>query len=432
MLRFLQRLSPPFLLKLDRHLLLKYPQVWATKIHFLLFFGILWTLLVSLHAITQSISPDSIPNPETYFYLLFIPFYIGLGFWAFKVYLFRPERDFGEYSGKADLGNQLIYLLGIGLLALAPFMYGNMLVEKIDNYISQETFEHDINALTLGEYYMTGDWEYVNQGYHYHNEYFDQNPAKLEALKDQYLMANMANSPATHQEHIENYIQVWEKYAGHHFPYAPTRVLEVHLAQNFYYTTGFSNWDRLVEENFTIIERIKTNEVYIFQDHNGLNAIMAAILFVAFTFIIFVKTQWKQFLLALGLSLAGAAAVALLTELLDNALRLNYRMEEKTAFLISFAFFTVLLIQVYWGKNTRLMTQWKTVALTAVAGVMPVLMFWGGVLFLKRILRRDFGISQTDANITLEILVIFGICMLVWNVVFRERFRKLQSQPTKN
>ena len=426
MLRFLKRLSPAFLLKFDRHLLLNHPQIWATKIHFLAYFGLLWTLLVSLRALTLNISLHSVPDPELQFSLLFIPLVIGAGFWAFKVYLFRPERHFGTYSGRSDFGNQMIYLFGIGLLALAPFIYGNLLVHKIDQEISLVEFQHDMDALTIGEYYMSGHWDYMNQGYFYHNNYYNIHPEKMSALRSQFAEASLE----THHAFIQNYIEVWEKYSGIEFPYSPTKVWEGQNLDNsaFYDKHVFGKLDLRVEKNFSILEQVKVGKGFAFSNRKSLNGIFSMILFVAFAFIVFVKTQWKQFLFGLVLSIAGAVAVALLMQMTDHFMHLSFVQEERVALIFGVAFFSLTFIQVYFGKNTRLMTQWKSIALTAVAGVMPILMTWG----TDFVLRREFHIHQNNSEITFRLLCIFGICMLIWNVVLRERFRKLQSQPTRN
>ncbi|MEO1450979.1 MAG: hypothetical protein AAFV07_15725, partial [Bacteroidota bacterium] len=82
MLRHLQKFIPGFLLDLDRKWLVNRPGLWATRIHYVLFFGGLGTALALLFTQTRSISLQSVPHVFAEGWLVAIPTLLAFLFWA--------------------------------------------------------------------------------------------------------------------------------------------------------------------------------------------------------------------------------------------------------------------------------------------------------------------------------------------------------------
>ena len=94
MLRKFDSLIPPFLKTLNKSLLLNRPGLWATKIHYVLFFALIGGGLLMLNAMVRPIDLADVPNPEVYFGLLIIPCLLALGIWAYRVSLISCRKRF--------------------------------------------------------------------------------------------------------------------------------------------------------------------------------------------------------------------------------------------------------------------------------------------------------------------------------------------------
>ncbi|TAE53394.1 MAG: hypothetical protein EAZ89_07455, partial [Bacteroidetes bacterium] len=109
MLRRFDFLIPPFLRNLDRRLLMERPGLWATQIHYVVWFVLLGGALAVSHALLRKVSPDYVPDVDLDYGLMFIPAIIGGLFWAFRLSRFSVEKNFGQKLSPALMRDQAVY-----------------------------------------------------------------------------------------------------------------------------------------------------------------------------------------------------------------------------------------------------------------------------------------------------------------------------------
>lgn len=123
MRRRLSSLHPSFLKSLDQYLLINHPIIWASRIHFVLFYAGISMLAIGM--ICQlPISAGSRPDVDKQVLLVSIPVLITGLFWLREVAAFRIDRLFGPLSLRNRVAYQGLILLGIGVWTLIPLIYG--------------------------------------------------------------------------------------------------------------------------------------------------------------------------------------------------------------------------------------------------------------------------------------------------------------------
>ncbi len=156
----LAKFIPPFLKKIDRYLLLNYPTIWVTNIHFLLFYGLL--LDVSLFAFSYIFTEyqpyDLTFRMENSVLLMVIPVIALFVFWFIHQARYNVDKNYGKLSLRQDFINFLMYWLSTiliySLVVIIPF--GK--TEKIKHSINEEELKTDIktyNDLSVFDDYIS-------------------------------------------------------------------------------------------------------------------------------------------------------------------------------------------------------------------------------------------------------------------------------------
>ncbi|MBX7241615.1 MAG: hypothetical protein K1X92_07690 [Bacteroidia bacterium] len=153
-MRFLENLTPPFLKKLDKYLLLNRPNLWSTQIHHLLFWGSILNGLLIFAGFWYPVKLNDVPHTEEVSFLTVIPVLIAFLAWVYKMSLHKAEAVFGQTNTSIQNRNVLIYLLGIFFLFSGPVIFGISLNKKIRTLISPEELVQDINTLNTGHTLM--------------------------------------------------------------------------------------------------------------------------------------------------------------------------------------------------------------------------------------------------------------------------------------
>lgn len=421
MLRKLQALSPAFLKRLDHHLLINYPVLWATKLHQILFVSLLLFVLLSLKALVSPLSLQNLPDPDIHFGLMMIPIAVLIALWGIRVYQFKPEKSFGQKTQGQWLKEQAIYALGIFMLLSGPVAYNMILTERIDHKISDKQFAHDLFILDMGSDYYLNDDRYPNFGRNYlvNKNY----RTGKEAFSTEGLDFSIPSALHEQGEHIQLLIETYNRYSKSEFPYTPLEVYDHFKESNSRYKR--LNTDQVrgqVVSNTLLLSQIKTDH-RLLSMNGGVNSLLMMVLFVCLAFSIFQQASWKQFLLALGSAAAGGIIIGLASEFLDQAIRGT--RDEDWAMLLGFGAYVLLLTQIFGNRNSRLMAVWRGVAVIAVALCFPILsmffMVWS-----------DMIDDPTDDGFTVVLLFLAGASYMIWNGLFRRRLDKIQASPTKN
>ena len=113
MRRKLKSYLPGFFKQIDQKLLLNYPNIWATNLHYVLFLGTIGFGLMGFYAMVKPIDLTDVPNPHVSYSLAIIPAIIFFLIWAYFTSRLQIEKRFGEIQRKQKVLNMLIYALVI-------------------------------------------------------------------------------------------------------------------------------------------------------------------------------------------------------------------------------------------------------------------------------------------------------------------------------
>ncbi|MFK7926146.1 MAG: hypothetical protein AB8H47_29630, partial [Bacteroidia bacterium] len=113
MQRKLRKLIPGFLQKIDRDWMLNRPFLWATRIHYVLFFGLLGMGASTAFGLLQPISVSQIPFTTSFLILAAIPALMALGYWWYRL-----SHVFSDTSHELGIWRRNFVLILLGSLMI--------------------------------------------------------------------------------------------------------------------------------------------------------------------------------------------------------------------------------------------------------------------------------------------------------------------------
>ncbi|MEO8068596.1 MAG: hypothetical protein ABI599_12945 [Flavobacteriales bacterium] len=143
----LRKLIPQALQRYDVHLQQSKPRLWATRIHYHLWFLLLLNALVFVFGMLLHVDRRSFPDPGEFFGWMTVPAILYLAFWIYKVVLFTVERRNGLRLPFAEVGEFMVHLVSIALIFSLPFNIGLTLAWRIDRIVGDEQFVQEVDAL---------------------------------------------------------------------------------------------------------------------------------------------------------------------------------------------------------------------------------------------------------------------------------------------
>ncbi len=130
MQRLYQRLTPNWLQRLDRHLLLNDPILWATRIHHVFFWGVLGLLLAGFYGYYVPVGERQPVLWVGGTFLMGLVAAGGLIFWWTRLLDFPATQQAGRLKGWLSIRNLLIFLLGGSLLSAIPIVYYELIAQR--------------------------------------------------------------------------------------------------------------------------------------------------------------------------------------------------------------------------------------------------------------------------------------------------------------
>lgn len=158
MIRRLEFLIPAFLKRIDQQLLLRHPIVWASRVHYVLFYGGLSVLAMWMMSYLP-MSQNSRPDIDQQVLIAFIPAVIGLLVWAYHVGQHRAEVLFGRQSLKQRLMAQGLFLMCISIFVSLPLVYGQSLAYRAAHSVISHQSIYDYGLPQQYDGYGQSTWE---------------------------------------------------------------------------------------------------------------------------------------------------------------------------------------------------------------------------------------------------------------------------------
>lgn len=146
-MRFFRALIPAPLLRLDHHLLLHYPRLWATRIHYHLWFLLLCNAAVLLLALLLPVSTHGFPDPEFLFGWMMLPALIYFAFWVYKVVLFSADKALAPPKHWTISLEFLLLWTSIALIMSLPYTLGLTVNCRIAHTVTDDELIADVDSL---------------------------------------------------------------------------------------------------------------------------------------------------------------------------------------------------------------------------------------------------------------------------------------------
>ena len=170
-MNWILKIAPKWLTKIDVFLRINYVWIWATRIHLMLYFNLLLTLVVSIISFVAPLDLRDllkVKDLSNFYIPLLIPAFLFMGFYIFQVVLFNPDKRFTKGKSWHSIVVFLCMQLGLFLPFLMPISTAVVLYYKIANMVSDEEFVEDRNMYLTSGFYLYNGPDYF--GYYKNDE----------------------------------------------------------------------------------------------------------------------------------------------------------------------------------------------------------------------------------------------------------------------
>lgn len=246
MQRKLRKLVPGFLQKIDQDWMLNRPFLWATRIHYVLFFGLIGLAASTVFGLLQPISVSQIPKTTSFLIMMAIPALMALGYWWYRL-----SNVFSDTSHELGIWRRNFALILLGsLLIMAVPMSGWFIVETRAMEVREEVDRYeDSKALAIGLHLFESTLA-PNQFSAYRD---GQNPTYswLYNYNEDQLKQKFAQSDPTVAAH--KFLEAAHRYLPESYPITAQRLVEGYKLK--YFPSDF-NADALWQWRQDIMQKI--------------------------------------------------------------------------------------------------------------------------------------------------------------------------------
>ena len=158
-----KKIAPGFLNRLDTHLLTRYPVIWMSKIHYVLWFGLLLYLVSTMIGFLVPINLTSRTDDGLWYVLLSVFSFVLSWFWGYRYLIFNKEKNFGKLNFTDEYLNFFLVFFSVTIFAwfAAPFVI-SFNIKTANLYTDSEVIK-DINTLNEAEPFIpTSYYSYEN------------------------------------------------------------------------------------------------------------------------------------------------------------------------------------------------------------------------------------------------------------------------------
>lgn len=325
----LKKLIPPFLRKLDNYLLLNHPIAWISKIHIVLFYGLItW----SLSALSGLLIPINLSQPQDlglWYFLFTILAIVALCFWIYHNIIFNLEKKFGKRAWVDEYKIFFLNVCCVFIFISFPIPFTSIYNTRLANTVSEEELIHDINTMNAAEPFLMRNLTHYESMYDTATHYssFDlRKPVVFDAYTpwvmkyDSLRFRRLAgyselsaiyerakNSDQQIRDLLNNSLHVGKKYGltdsdvNVDSLLKRSRYLMAHspiTSEDFYsYSQSYNN-NYAMEQIFVHIAEAKYNTLFIGK-FEFLNFLLFTCLYLSILLMLFKMVPWKQFLLTL-------------------------------------------------------------------------------------------------------------------------------------
>jgi|GEM_PF-1413169 len=323
----LKKLIPPFLRRIDAYLLLNHPVAWISKIHIVLFYGLITWSLSALSGLAIPINLSQTQDLGLWYFLFTILAIVALCFWIYHNIIFNLEKKFGKRSWTDAYKVFFLNLCCVFIFISFPIPFTSIYNTRVAHTVSDEEFIDDINTLNAGETFVANNinnYESIYDTLTQLTSYDLRKPLTLDpytpwtlkydtlkhkGLMSAYAIERLYRSSRSDEEIkalIRSYTNVWKKYDISDYGFISadsllirSKYLRAHspMESSTFYNFHHSYFNTYELEN--VLRRIaeaKYGTLFLVEPE-FLNFILYTCFYLSLLVMLFKIVPWKQFLL---------------------------------------------------------------------------------------------------------------------------------------
>lgn len=359
-----------FLNTLDQILLLKYPKVWISKIHYVAFYGISIWLLSALIGLIIPVTPSNTEDIGLWYFLISIISFILFCFWIYRYVVFNNEKKYGIQNWGDSYLNFSLTIICVSFYTLAPVPFSVTYNQRVANFVSDEELFNDINTLNKFEVYMISDqnnyltyFDSLKQENLFDFRKFENFEAntpwliRYDTLKYPQLLSafqQKTNFKLRRDENeikkaIRTYFEIESKYrtrfkiteiAINNTYQKYLKLTSISPTEGLYYDY-FDNNHYELERALSNISEAKFNTLFIFRKE-FLTFLMYSIFYSSLLVTLFKLSPWRQYLIAIITIIILPIILFIISQLLPYDS--GYRKQNVYSILILITIFVALIL----------------------------------------------------------------------------------------
>jgi hypothetical protein len=142
-------LVPGFLKKIYQKLLLNKPGIWSSRIHLVLYYGVLFILFLALLAFLEPRDLRDYTTTKYWMAFVCIISVIALTVWLLYLLRFNVFKKYGNIRPLHALGTFVLYFICTGIIVLFPYVHAAVESMKANAAYGDEELVQDINDINI-------------------------------------------------------------------------------------------------------------------------------------------------------------------------------------------------------------------------------------------------------------------------------------------
>lgn len=380
----MKRLIPPFLKRLDQYLLLNHPLIWISKIHYILFYGILLNAVSALIGLALPLDLMYPQDLALWYFLFSVISVVVLCFWIYRVVIFNVEKKFGNRKWTDEYKLFLLNFSCVFILFSFPFPFATIYNARVANYVTDDVLINDINTLNKAEAYLVNELSNYSSSYdtienkHYYHikslmQYDLNTPWTIKGDTDRFrnlrsyyqikLDNNKTNSKAAIIKRIEEAFEVHKRYGLSPQPFdgdaqkVYSRYLELCKAspltwETFNHTFAANSNSYMIQKIVSNISEAKFKTLFLWRPE-FLLTIFYLCFYTTLFILLFKMVNWRQFLITMVALIIIPILLFIITQLLPYYSNGNYYYRSNAFMLLSVILFAICIAFTIKGSVVR-------------------------------------------------------------------------------
>jgi hypothetical protein len=449
-MKLLSLITPKFLKNLDNYFLLNHRLLWITKVHYVLYYGIIATLMGAALIWAYPLYPSSVlPDGSA---VLFFAILLALPpaiFWVYKQATYNIEKSYGRLFPFIEQFRFGIYLVCFAVFGGLPVLFTMLIEQKVANLETLEQLGKDTYILNAGNPYFpthqNGDvlWEEdksmiqnadnnyqfpaMADGRNYYNFsffYVDFDYTKpYTNRQDTHLYFHKlflnTHNDAQRLALIKDYISVFNKYNSRKIELSPEEVLKnhkEHKISSFDFYADKYGPSQKQEINSRLYKISHIRQYPIMRNSSDLVVWATMIFCLSTLLLIFQNVKWQDFVLAAVSFGVGAFIYGGSLAFMSSALGESNESLVLVGILGAFAFFIFKSLQI---NHIQAFSRFKIFVLM-FANVMSPFMLLCAVTWLGKAFGGPYYYMDSEEA---KWLLVVG--MVAHTIVLMPFFRKM-------